>query len=557
MDLHSALHDTVCARQHSCPVTMPMKRPAFSPLALSALVALYLLAAFNAGFWRTAVLLFGDRPVTLALFVIAIAALTVFLTLLGGFRWLHRAWLVFLILCGTGASFYADRLGVIIDQDMIQNLFNTQPAEAGHMLTPALAGFVVIWGVLPSALVVAVRVRRKRVLVDLLLWPLSAAVAAVIGLGALMMDYQSFSSTFRQHRELMSQFLPAAPMNDALRYLARVNAAAALPMVPLGLDATRGHILTAERPLLLVLVIGETARAQNWGLNGYARDTTPELRDREVINFTDVTSCGTSTAISVPCLFSVYGQNDYSYERRLSTENLLDVLSHAGLDVLWWENNAGHYGIADRVLFRQMTAADDAEACVMGECTDAVFLRPLTDLAATITRDTVVVLHSIGSHGPAYSLRYPPTREVFSPACGDVDFQHCTPDAIINAYDNTLAFTDHVLAQITDILGAHSQLSTAMLYVSDHGESLGENGLYLHGSPWFMAPEVQTRVPMVMWLSPALQTAFGVDQACRDRLTWAALSHDWIFHTVLGLADVATNVRDPALDLTALCAPRG
>jgi lipid A ethanolaminephosphotransferase len=192
------------------------------------------------------------------------------------------------------------------------------------------------------------------------------------------------------------------------------------------------------------------------------------------------------------------------------------------------------------------------EACAV-ECTDDVFLPVIDRTLATITRNTVLVLHMIGNHGPAYHLRYPPARAAFAPDCTSAEFARCTLPEIVNAYDDAIRQTDHVLSETIDRLAASDKITGAMLYVSDHGESLGESGLFLHAAPMFMAPETQTKVPMVLWTAPGFRDALGLDHACLRKAATRPTSHDAVFSSVLGLLDVATTARDPARDITAAC----
>jgi lipid A ethanolaminephosphotransferase len=306
----------------------------------------------------------------------------------------------------------------------------------------------------------------------------------------------------------------------------------------------------------MVIVAGETGRAQNWSLGGYGRETNAELKTRDIVYFPNATSCGTATATSLPCMFSPLTKDAYSYEGGLSNENLLDVLMHAGFDVEWWDNNTGDKNIGDRLPVRPrvMTAEDGAEFC-QPECIDGVFLKALQEKADTITKDTVIVLHQIGSHGPSYWLRYPADGELFAPACKTEELTQCSSEEIVNAYDNTIAYTDRFLAQVIDILQASDRVIPAMYYVSDHGESLGEGGLYLHGTPYFMAPEYQTHVPMVIWMSDRFRASLALDEDCLKSKAQGPVSHDNMFSTVLGMLDVSTLAKDAGLDLTAACRP--
>lgn len=299
----------------------------------------------------------------------------------------------------------------------------------------------------------------------------------------------------------------------------------------------------------------ETARAQNWSLGGYARDTNPELAKRDITYFSNASSCGTATAVSLPCMFSHLGRADYSYEGGLASENMLDVLVRAGYHVEWWDNNTGDKQIGDRIMVRSLINSTDPRYCADGECTDGIFLDALSDYADNIQQNTVLVLHMIGSHGPSYYLRYPTEFEAFAPTCKTAELKDCATDTIVNAYDNTILYTDHILASMIDILAAKDNAIASLIYASDHGESLGENGLYLHGAPYMIAPEYQTRVPMLLWMGQEYQDTFGINAACLRAKKDDAVSHDNLFSTVLSLADVHTDTIVPELDLIASCHP--
>ncbi|SNX68273.1 lipid A ethanolaminephosphotransferase [Cereibacter ovatus] len=521
-----------------------------SVFQVNLVVAGFLLVADNATFWRRCLDIFGAGP-QLVVFGAAIWALTFFIVALFGIGPLRRPMLAALLILGAATGWFQDRLGVTIDRDMIENVVTTTVAEGRHLVTPGFLLHLVAFGLLPALVVLRLPVRDKG-------WgrfmrsTLAACLALALGAGLILSDFKTFSAVLRERKDLVAAWQPAMPIGSAIRYAKLALRTRDVAVAPLGLDARKGPLLAAaEKPVLTVLVVGETARAQNWGLNGYARDTTPELRRRGVVNFPAVESCGTATAVSMPCMFSVLSRSGYSQEKGLATENLLDVLAHAGVAVEWWDNNTGDKDIAARVASARLPEV--REACAEGECTDAAFLPLLDRTLATIDRDTVLVLHQIGSHGPAYHLRYPRAFERFSPACHSAEFSRCTDEEIRNAYDNTIAFTDHVLAAMIDRMAAQDRAIPALVYVSDHGESLGENGLYLHGAPRFMAPETQTRVPMVLWLSEPFRAAMALDQGClRDRAAEPA-SHDNMFHSVLGLMDIRTTARDAALDRVSTC----
>jgi len=341
-----------------------------------------------------------------------------------------------------------------------------------------------------------------------------------------------------------------------LAAVARADAKAhAAPRQPIGLDARPGPSWAAPgRPQLLVLVVGETARAANWGLSGYARQTTPKLAALPVINFVHATSCGTNTETSVPCLFAPVGRRDYDEDRIRGSESLLHLLARVGVGVTWRDNQSGCKGVCDGLPQQQVADIQPAAQCPEGRCLDEGLLRGLGDILHHARGHQLLVLHQLGNHGPSYFRRYPPAFARFQPECRSDDLRTCSREQIVNAYDNALLYTDHVLAELIGALQAEAgRVDGALLYVSDHGESLGEANLYLHGLPYAIAPAVQKQVPMLMWFSDGFAQARGLDLGCLKARAATPAAHDHVFHTVLGLLDVRTALHEPAWDLAAPC----
>ncbi len=335
---------------------------------------------------------------------------------------------------------------------------------------------------------------------------------------------------------------------------------AAKPRQAIGLDAAPGPgWATRERPRLVVLVVGETARAANWGLSGYARQTTPQLAALpSLLNFADVTACGTSTEVSLPCMFAPVGRRDYDEARIRGSESLLHVAARAGVAVQWRDNQSGCKGVCDGLPNDSLNPGNAPGLCQGERCWDEGLLRGLEERLAGLhgkPRSTqLLVLHMLGNHGPSYWRRYPPAFERFTPACRNDDLGQCSREQIVNAYDNALLYTDHVLAQLIGRLAAHTgSVDSAMLYVSDHGESLGEKGLFLHGVPYAIAPREQMQVPMVFWTSEGFARDAALDASCLRSRAQAPVQHDHLFHTLLGLLDVRSSLYEGALDLTRAC----
>lgn len=525
-----------------------------SPITLIVVTVAFIFCAYNATFWSKASDIFAGHPISFFGYILAVYFLLLAAFSLFGFPWVVKPFLVFVVVLSAVTSYYMDSLGVIIDRDMIQNVMVTTITESKHLITFGFVSHVLIFGIMPALVILTVRVKRQSMLKLIAVPVLTFVISLTLTTGLLMADLKSYSSILRERKDFMSSFQPGAPLVGGIRYAKMMSRSTNVVVAAIGEDAKKGPAYAkGDKPLLTIVVAGETARAQNFSLNGYDVNTNPKLAKLPVVNFSDVNSCGTATAVSLPCMFSKFTRKEYSYEQGISHQNVLDVLGHAGLHVEWWDNNTGHKNLADRITSRSLTHTKNEEFCSEGECIDGIFMQALKDYADTITQDTVLVLHQIGSHGPTYYLRYPEEFERFTPACRTAEFKNCTSAEITNAYDNTIAYTDKILAQTIALLQSQRNLATALLYISDHGESLGEGGLYLHGSPYFMAPEQQTKVPMILWMSQTFKEKFAIDQSCLAAKENSALSHDNLFHSLLGMLDIQSNERNPALDIFATC----
>jgi lipid A ethanolaminephosphotransferase len=439
----------------------------------------------------------------------------------------------------------------------MRNVMATNYKEASELLGWGLAGHLLLLGVLPAALLWWPTIKQRNFAHAAAVRSGWIAGALALGVAALLLVFADFASLMRNHKEMRWLITPGNVIAAiTANSFGRVEHTG--PRTVVGADAKAPAPTPGARPRLFVLVVGETARAQNFSLNGYARDTNPQLSKRDVINFPGATACGTSTEVSLPCMFSLFGRAHYDEEKILMHESVLNVLARAGIGVLWRDNQSGCKGVCDGVAVQQLDHEPDAALCAGGQCFDEILLKGMDNVLRDRQGNLLVVMHQLGSHGPAYFRRYPPAMKQFTPACETDDLRQCDPATIVNAYDNSLLYTDFFLGKVIDFLAdAQKTHDTAMLYVSDHGESLGEGGLYLHGVPYAIAPDVQTHVPFVMWLSPAFRSARGVDETCMRRRAQVAVSHDNLFHTLLGAFGVQTSVYDASLDLFAPCTVKG
>ncbi len=535
-------------------------RPRLSMPSLLLLVAVYLASTQNFSFWREVL---ASLPATRSLhewvfvatlYLVLVCALLACLVILTPWR-LIKPMLMLFVLIAAVCSHFMDSFRTVIDEAMVINTLQTDAREASELLVPAFWWHVLLQGLLPALLIARVRLApltiRRELLQRLAVLALSLATLA----GCLGARYKDFSLWARENRPLRTYLNPSYPINSAYRVASQgLRPRERVAISVIGGDATRPAQPSAH-PLLVILVVGETARAANFQLEGYERPTNPELAAVPgLMRFSPASSCGTSTAISVPCLFSDLGRHGFDKYRARGEENLLDVLKRVGVGTLWLDNNSGCKGVCARTGFTDLSASDDPVLCRPDGCYDEILLQNLEQQLKTLHEDHLVVLHQKGSHGPSYYRRYPPAFRRFVPDCAQDAVQTCSRDQIVNAYDNTILYTDHVLASlIARMQGRAASFDSVVLYVSDHGESLGEDGIYLHGLPYALAPDFQKRVPFLAWFSPAAAARRGIDPACVDVHREPPVSHDNVFDTVLGLFQVHTAIYEPELDLFGTC----
>lgn len=518
--------------------------------------AAWLVAVDNGAYWQLVRGLApaAGGPIFLAsVFLFSVAAVSLLLSLLT-FGRATRYVLAAVLIVSAAAAHFMGRYGIMLDQGMIENVFETDRAEALELLNWRLLADVALFGLLPALLVWRWAPSRQSLWDTVLEKPSAVALALLAMTVAVGPFFKDYASMVRNHREIRYLLTPANYLGSLYTYTADLLETP-VTIEPVGEDATRGERWAGvQRPVVTVLVVGETARAGSFSLNGYERPTNPRLAGMDLVYFDNVSACGTATAASLPCMFSDLARADYSKSAARAREGLLDVLNHAGIRTTWLDNNAGCKGVCAHTPTWTAAGLDIEGLCEDGECYDQVLLDKLDETLAGAREDSLVVLHMNGSHGPAYYRRYPEAFRRFTPDCRSDELTDCTREEIVNSYDNTILYTDYFLAEVIARLDRLSdRFDTGLVYVSDHGESLGEYGLYLHGTPYLLAPDYQTRVPMLMWLSSAYQSEFGVDAAClRDRRE-QPISHDNLFHSVLGLMDVATSARDADLDLIDDC----
>jgi lipid A ethanolaminephosphotransferase len=460
-----------------------------------------------------------------------------------------------LLLLTSALAFYASiKYNVMFDYSMIENVFETDTGEAFTYINFGSVSYFIFLGLLPAFIVFKTKITYATSITREIVNRLLLVIVAVIGILLIaFFYYKDYASIGRNNSYLNKMINPAHAFNS-FKYLKITYFTKELEYNKIGQDASLEGS-TNDKPTLMILVVGETARSQNIFYNGYARNTNPYTQNMGLISFQNVSSCGTATAHSLPCMFSNMNRSNYDKNRAINQDNALDVISHAGVDMLWLENDGGDKRVADNFSKIEIAAEGSADLCDAGSCYDEVLLQNIDDRIQKNQGNQLIALHIKGSHGPTYWQRYPESKALFTPACNQNDIEHCSDQEIVNVYDNTLAYTDYIIAQTIKKLTQYSgQYNVALMYISDHGESLGENGLYLHGAPYMIAPDEQTQVPWFMWFGNDYAAAKGINKQCLlDKANNDTFSHDNLFHTLLGLYGVDTTAKDNQLDIIASC----
>ncbi len=480
-------------------------------------------------------------------------------------------WVLVVLLAISGAlAYFIDSYGIVFDPTMVVNLVQTDVRETRDLLSSRLLLTVLMIGLVPALWLL---IQPKAPKQPLLRRVASSLASCLLGIAVMvclaLAVFADLSSTMRNHKSLRYMVTPLNAVYSVTTAAVRSQAGPSGPPVVIGADARLLPRPAGAKPPLLLLVVGETARSMNFSLNGYGRESNPELANLPVVSMRDVTSCGTSTAASLPCMFSPLGRARF-VDLEGTQENLLDVLQRAGLAVLWLDNQSGCKGLCDRVPNSPTSRLPEGakplpaalcsrDALGSAECFDEALLHEIDQRVAQLDperlqRGLVLVMHQMGSHGPAYFKRSPADLEIFKPECQSNALQQCTRQEVVNGYDNTIATTDRLLARSISWLRTQSaRFDPGMLYVSDHGESLGENGLYLHGMPYAMAPREQTQVPMILWVPEGGELDRSLKPGCLASLRDKPASHDNLFHTVMGWVGATADVYRPAQDLLSAC----
>ncbi|VTM86454.1 Phosphoethanolamine transferase eptA [Raoultella ornithinolytica] len=470
-----------------------LRRPVMSRTVYLIIFALYVGLLLNLAFYRQVFTLLPVNSlhnwlVFLSMPVVAFSVMNI-LTTLASFLKLDRLVISLFILLSASAQYFIWTFGVVIDRAMITNILDTTPAESFALMSGKMVLTLGLSGVLMVALTWWIKISKaKTVWRSIAVRLLNILVSALLIVLVAALFYKDYASVFRNNKELVKSLSPSNSIVAINSWYAH-NKMDNLPLVNIGEDAVqKPEMHSGPRKNLTILVLGETSRAQNFSLGGYERETNPRLKQDDVIYFANTTSCGTATAVSVPCMFSNMPRAHYDEELAHHQEGVLDILQRAGIRVLWNDNDGGCKGACDRVPHQNVTDLNLTGQCIDGECYDEVLFHNLESYIDNLQQDGIIVLHTIGSHGPTYYNRYPAEFKKFTPTCDTNEIQSCTQQQLTNTYDNTILYIDYIVDKAIKLLQSkQDKFTTSLVYLSDHGESLGENGVYLHGLPWSIA----------------------------------------------------------------------
>lgn len=519
-----------------------------SPNTVIVILSLFWASIANAAFFKHVVGVYtfstSTAPFILSLWVLLVNVSIIVLTLLS-WRPVQKFLWILLLMVTSFVAYFMDTYDIVVDGAMIENILQTNLSESLDLFSLELVAYVGALGLIPSFLIYAVSLENEKWKTAVISKAKLLGITLIVTVAVLGTFNKNYASFFREHKPLRYYANPSFYLYSMVHYVQKNLKHDYTGLTPIGLDAKIDE--TDGQRELIILVVGEAARWDHFSLNGYGRKTNPLLENEDIINFSNFTSCGTETAVSVPCMFSSFGRENYEKNKARHTENLIDILMRAGVNVLWRDNNSDSKGVALRAQYEDFKKPDKNTICDEGECRDEGMLVGLQEyIDAHPKGDIVIVLHQMGNHGPAYYKRYPKEFEKFTPVCRNNQLEKCSEQEIVNAYDNAILYTDYFLSKVIALLKKNDHaFETAMYYVSDHGESLGEMGLYLHGFPYAIAPETQKHVAAMMWFGKR----YAVDRVKLKQLAKMPQTHDSYFHTVLNMTEINSTVYNSRLDI--------
>ena len=516
----------------------------FTQYKLIIFVAIFLTTFFNLSFFKSIITAYpvtGTNLIYIISISLVLLSLIVFLFSLVASKHTTKPILIIILLVSSFTAYFMDTYHVVIDTEMIRNTLQTNFDESSDLFSYQLVLYVLLLGVIPSIIIYRLKINYRPLKNEIFAKLKTLIISLLVVIIIIFSLSKFYTSFFREHKPLRYHANPIFWIYSIGNYINKTINSGPLVLEIIGKDAKYSpEEYESDKKELLIMVVGEAARANRFSLNGYKRETNPLLKKEDIINFPNMYSCGTSTAVSVPCMFSVYPRSEYTYKKGISTENVIDILNNTkDVKILWRDNNSDSKGVALRVDYQNFKDPKINTICDDGECRDEGMLVGLDKfIEKHKNEDILIVLHQMGNHGPAYYKRYPKEFEKFKPVCKTNQLEECTQEEVGNAYDNAILYTDYFLSKTINFLKPYSKYyHTGLIYMSDHGESLGENGLYLHGMPYLIAPDEQRHIGALMWFGDSEVNTTKLRTYSDERF-----SQDDLFHTLLGFFEIETDV---------------
>lgn len=436
-------------------------------------------------------------------------------------RFVGKFLLVLFFTINAIAVYFINTYSVIIDESMISNVLNTNYEESSSFFSIKLIVYIVLLGVIPGIYIIKAKIING----TLKKFLITTSLTLLFILTLVFANASNWLWIDKNSKTLGGLAMPwSYSVNIALFYIHKHKENEKEILLP---NAT----IKDNNKSVVVLVIGESARSQNFSLYGYKKNTNPLLSKTDNLFHFEATSCATYTTAGVKCILS-YKDTDELYEI------LPNYLYRNNVEVIWRTTNWGE----PPVHIKNYQNRDVLMPNCNGEgCNyDEVLLTGLKEqILASQKNKILIVLHTSTSHGPTYSKKYPPQFEIFKPVCNSVELGNCSQTELINAYDNTIIYTDYILNKIIENLKELKEYNCAMIFVSDHGESLGEKNLYMHGLPKSIAPKEQYEIPFIVWFS----------DSSKHLKPNTVLSQSYVFHSVLNFLSIQSPIYNEKMNI--------
>ena len=457
---------------------------------------------------------------SLAVLILALNALVFYLVLFIS-RFIGKFFLVLFTIINAIAVYFINTYNVIIDKTMIGNILNTNFDESTSFLSFGFVLYLVLLGIIPSVFIIKTKIIKegyKKALKHIVL-------TFIFIVGLAYVNSSNWLWIDKNSKSLGGLAMPWSYVVNLNRfYYHKSQENQEQILLP---DAT----LKDDEKSVVVLVIGESARSQNFSLYGYEKDTNPLLSKINNVYSYKANSCATYTTAGVKCIL------EHENSGKLN-EILPNYLFRNDVEVIWRTNNWGEPNVK---IQNYQKRVDLKKQCQGEGCEyDEILLINLKEqIQASKKNKILIILHTSTSHGPTYYKKYPPKFNKFEPVCKVVELGKCTQEELINAYNNTIVYTDYMLATLIHKLKQLVEYNSLMLYVSDHGESLGEKNLYMHGIPESIAPKEQLDIPFIVWQS----------SHSKELKKNEFLSQHHVFHTVLDFLAIESPIYDKSMSI--------